>query len=251
MNKMHFKEIQARFVEQLKDPEKAVDEPWLAEIEQRRLAVYQRLLRNNIFRFIDSAFPVLKKLSSEKQWTETKERFFRRFSLQSPYFTGIARSFVDYLQSHDELFIFAAELAHYEWAELAVGQKPWLENYVPMTKALQRDSTIGLNPTALVSSYQYPVDEINTEFQPQEPLPEPRFLIVFRDNKDKVRFTRINAMTLLLLTELQNKESIQLNSLLELLPELLPQWPKDQLQQGAEQTLNRLAGQQLILQVKS
>ncbi|MBL4857161.1 MAG: putative DNA-binding domain-containing protein [Idiomarina sp.] len=251
MSKMTFKEIQNRFVEQLKAPEKFVDEAWLDEIEARRLAVYQRLLRNNIFRFIDSAFPVLKKLTAEKEWAETKERFFRTFSSQSPYFTGIAASFVEYLQSHDELFIFAAELAHYEWAELAVEQKPWPENYINPAEALESDSLIALNPTAMVSSYQYPVDEISTEFQPQESLPEPRFLIVFRDNNDKVRFIRINAMTFLLLTELQNRESIQLNSLLGLLPELLPQWPEDHLQKGAEQTLNKLAGQQLILKVKN
>lgn len=251
MDKMTFKEIQARFVEQLKAPEKFVDEPWLDEIEARRLAVYQRLLRNNIFRFIDSAFPVLRKLTAEKQWAETKERFFRTFSSQSPYFTGIAASFVEYLQSHDELFIFAAELAHYEWAELAVEQKSWPENFICLEEGLESGSPIGLNPTAIVSSYQYPVDEISTEFLPQDPLPEPRFMVIFRDSNDKVRFIRINAMTFLLLTELQNRESIQLNSLLGLLPELLPQWPKEQLQQGAEQTLNRLAGQQLILKVKS
>ena len=56
-----FKQIQDRFVQQLKDPQKSVEEPWLADIEERRMAIYQRLLRNNIFRFIDSAFPVLKK----------------------------------------------------------------------------------------------------------------------------------------------------------------------------------------------
>lgn len=251
MSRMTFKEIQNRFVEQLKAPEKFVDEPWLGEIEERRLAVYQRLLRNNIFRFIDGAFPVLKKLSAEKPWAETKERFFRTFSSQSPYFTGIAASFVEYLQSHDELFIFAAELAHYEWAELAVEQKPWPENYIRLEEVLQGDSLIGLNPTAIVSSYQYPVDEISTAFQPQEPLSEPRFLIVFRGSNSKVCFIRINAMTFLLLTELQNRQSIQFNSLLGLLPELLPQWPKEQLQQGAEQTLNKLARQQLILKVKT
>lgn len=248
---MTFNQIQARFVEQLKDPQKIAEEPWLKDIEPRRLAVYQRLLRSNIFRFIDSAFPVLRKLSNEKQWSETKERFFRNFSSDSPYFTGIAESFVDYLQSNDELFVFAPELAHYEWAELSVEQKLWSESYVCLTEELHQEHIIGLNPTAIVASYQYPVDEISEQFQPRQPLPEPRFLVVFRDSRGKVRFIRINAMTYLLLTELQNEKSIRLKPFLERLPQLLPQWPVEQLQQGAMQTLNRFVKQQLILIVKS
>ncbi|RUO73481.1 DNA-binding domain-containing protein [Idiomarina ramblicola] len=248
---MTFKKIQARFVEQLKDPQKIADETWLKDIEPRRLAVYQRLLRNNIFRFIDSAFPVLSKLSDANQWSETKERFFRNFSSDSPYFTGIAKNFVDYLQSNEELQVFAAELAHYEWAELSVEQKLWPESYVCLTEELSQEHTIGLNPTALVASYQYPVDEISEQFQPCEPLSEPRFLVVFRDSGGKVRFIRINAMTYLLVTELQSQQGIQFKAFLERLPELLPQWPAEQLQQGAMQTINQFAKQQLILTVKN
>jgi len=251
MSKAPFEQIQARFVEQLKDPQKHAEETWLKDIEPRRLAVYQRLLRNNIFRFIDSAFPVMRKLSSEEQWSETKERFFRSFSSDSPYFTGIAESFVEYLQSHNDLSIFAAELAHYEWAELSVEQKVWPENEACLTEELHGKHIIVLNPTAILASYQYPVDEISEQFQPQEPLPELRFLIVFRDSSGKVRFVRINAMSYLLLTELQSHKGIQLNAFLERLPQLLPQWPAEQLKQGAMQTLKQLSEQQLILTVKS
>lgn len=251
MSKLTFKQIQGRFVEQLRNPQKEVSEPWLADIDDRRLAVYQRLLRNNIFRFIDSAFPVLKKLSNEKEWADTKERFFRSFSSYSPYFTGIAESFVDYLQSHDELFVFASELAHYEWIELAVEQKAWPENRVVLENELHENLFVGLNPTAIIAAYQYPVDEISIQFQPQEPLPEPRFLVVFRDTEAKVRFVRINAMTYLLLTELHSHEGVKLKSFLEVLPELLPQWPAEQLQQGAWQTLQGFALQQLLIMVKN
>ena len=251
MSKTTFKQIQARFVEQLKDPQKLAEESWLKDIEPRRLAIYQRLLRNNIFRFIDSAFPVLRKLASEKQWSETKERFFRNFSSDSPYFTGIAESFVEYLQSHNELFVFAAELAHYEWAELSVEQKTWPRDQACLTEKLNKNHIIGVNPTAILAAYQYPVDEISEQFQPREPLSELRFLIVFRDSSAKVRFVRINAMTYLLLTELQNHKGIQLNAFLKGLPQLLPQWPAEQLELGAMQTLNQLAQQQLILTVKN
>ncbi|MDA6065550.1 putative DNA-binding domain-containing protein [Idiomarina abyssalis] len=246
-----FKQIQDRFVQQLKDPQKSVEEPWLADIEERRMAIYQRLLRNNIFRFIDSAFPVLKKLCDEEQWQATKEQFFRSFSSNSPYFTGIAKSFVEYLQSDNALFVFAPELAHYEWLELEVEQKPWPESHICVTDELHEEQIIGLNPTAVISAYQYPVDEIGIEFKPERPLSQPRFLVVFRDAEGKVRFVRINAMTYLLLTELQSRNYIRLQDFFDLLPELLPQWPTEQIQEGAEQTLQQFASQQLLLRVKS
>lgn len=251
MSNPTFRQIQDRFVAQLKDPQKDVNEPWLADIESRRLAVYQRLLRNNIFRFIDNAFPVLKKLSHEQNWSEVKERFFRRFSANSPYFTGIAKSFVEYIKEDDSLGVFAAELAHYEWLELAVEQKPWPQGYVCLQQELSDDDVIGINPTAVIASYQYPVDEIGTEYQPDKPLETPRFLVVFRDKASKVRFIRINAMTYLLLTEIQSRNAVSLGRFLTLLPELLPQWPEEQLRQGAIQTLQRFSDQQLIIMVKN
>ncbi|MDV6317157.1 DUF2063 domain-containing protein [Idiomarina sp. HP20-50] len=251
MSSQTLKQIQNRFVEQLKTPEKAVEETWLKDIEGRRLAIYQRLLRNNLFRFIDNAFPVLKKLSREQAWSEVKERFFRNFSSQSPYFTGIAESFVEYLREHDELFVFAAELAHYEWAEIAAEQKAWPQNYTCFQQPLNENHIVGLNPTAIVASYEYPVDEIGSDFQPEKPLTAPRFLVVFRDTASSVRFIRINAMTYLLLTELQNSNGVVLRNFLQRLPELLPQWPAEQLQQGALQTLQRFSEQQLLIMVKN
>ena len=51
----------------------------------------------------------------------------------------------------------------------------------------------------MVLSYQYPVHEICVDFQPQTPLPQPLWLLVYRDRDDQVRFMEINAPTARLL----------------------------------------------------
>ena len=51
-----------------------------------RLAVYARLVRNNIFGFIDRCFVEAPKHVSAESWSQTKEFFVLKGKSHSPYF---------------------------------------------------------------------------------------------------------------------------------------------------------------------
>jgi len=171
-------------------------------IEQRRLKVYEELVYNNIEGFISGGFPVLRSLYEDNQWHELVRAFIERHRCHSPYFLEISREFLEYLaQEHrmrecDPPFI--AELAHYEWVELALdvsaeelpGGSPPEDDPLAMVPVL--------SPLAWLLSYHYPVHRIGSAFRPTEPG-EPVFLLVYRDREDRVRFVELNAATARLL----------------------------------------------------
>lgn len=59
-----------------------------------RLAVYARLVRNNIFGFIDRCFVEAPKHASAESWSQTKEAFVLTGKSHSPYFQDIAGEFL-------------------------------------------------------------------------------------------------------------------------------------------------------------
>ena len=65
MSAANLRDSQRQMAQYLRNPEA---EPAPAGVEQRRLDIYQRLVYNNMERFISSGFPVLRSLSAESDW---------------------------------------------------------------------------------------------------------------------------------------------------------------------------------------
>ena len=114
-----FQAFQHAFARHLRDPHHT---PRPAGVPARRMAVYNELLFNNVCGFLDSCFPVSRRVLGEARWRRLGRSFYRDWPLHSPLYREIPREFVRYLQQTDGLRLPAwlPELAHYEWAELAV-----------------------------------------------------------------------------------------------------------------------------------
>lgn len=93
-------------------------------MEQRRLDIYQRLVYNNIEGFISKGFPVLRSLYRDDDWQQLVRGFIQAHRCSTPYFMEISQEFLQYLLQEYQLRDldppFMAELAHYEWVELAL-----------------------------------------------------------------------------------------------------------------------------------
>jgi hypothetical protein len=166
-------------------------------IEPRRLKIYQDLVYNNIEGFISSGFPVLRSLYADAQWHDLVGDFIDCHRCHTPYFLEISQEFLRYLTQDREGNAadppFLAELAHYEWVELALDVS---EESIDSMGCLQLplDEAVILSPLAWLLSYQFPVHKIGQSFQPGEPG-EPTFLVVYRDREDEVRFMELNSAT--------------------------------------------------------
>ena len=203
-----FQKLQYDFAAHIRDPANA---PAPDNIEDRRMAIYRDLFYNNVEGFLARSFPVIRKLYSDERWHAMARDFFSRHQSHSPYFLEIPKEFLEFLDSERNLSQdppFLSELAHYEWAELAVSI---LEDD-PNLVAANRDGNLlegvpVLSPTAWSLAYQFPVHQIKPDFQPSDPGDVPTFVIVYRDCQDKVGFMEINPVTARLIELLQDTDN--------------------------------------------
>ena len=118
--------VQSEFAAHIRDPE---TNPAPADIETRRMAIYNELFFNNVSNFLAGHFPILCQTLSEERWALLVRDYFRDHRSHSPLFPDMPGEFLQYLaeerekgqQSDPEQDLpFMAELAHYEWVESAL-----------------------------------------------------------------------------------------------------------------------------------
>jgi uncharacterized protein len=230
-----FVQAQAKLANHLRDPE---HHQAPAAIEDRRLKIYRDLIFNNVESFISGGFPILRQLYTEDAWHQLVRDFMASHSCHSPYFLEISEEFLTYLreergnQAGDPPFML--ELAHYEWAELALDVSTESFEGYPHTDDLMAGCP-KVSPLAWTLSYQYPVHMIGPDYQPAEPPEQPTFLIVFRDRSDQVGFMESNAVTARLLGLLSADQNVTGEAaLLQLADEMQHPDPQQLLGFGAD-----------------
>ena len=216
MSAPELKASQLEMAAYLRNPEKA-SAP--RGVEERRLKIYRNLIYSNIEGFISGGFPVLRSLYNAEQWEELVRMFMEGHRCKSPYFLEISQEFINFLMSEhtsrDCDPPFLAELAHYEWVELALDVA---EDELPPPQTIEdlEEAKLCLSPLAWVLSYQYPVHQIGASYRPA--MPEvPTFLVVYRDAGDKVGFIELNGATARLLELLRENEQLSVGDVLKTL----------------------------------
>jgi hypothetical protein len=195
------REQQLELTRHLRDPQH-VAAP--VGIEDRRLAVYRELLFNNIESLLAGNFPVIRQLLGDTDWTELVRAFYRDHRCQTPLFPEIAREFLRYLESLPELMPpFLYDLAHYEWAELALQIAEVRVDdveYDPTGNLL--DGAPVLSPLAWPLAYRWPVHKLSPEFQPTAPPVAPTLLLLRREADGNVRFSELSPLAFRLIQRL-------------------------------------------------
>ena len=187
-----FQQFQHALAQHLRDPHHTRRPPG---VPQRRMAVYNELVFTNMCGFVDSCFPVSRQLLGEARSRRLCRTFLRDWPLHTPWFREIPHEFVRYLSEGRVAQIlprWLAELAHYEWAELAVDV---MEVTLPAhdSQGDMMQARVLLNPARVEVASAWPVHRIGLAWQPRKT--EPTFLVVFRDAQQEVQFTEINAVT--------------------------------------------------------
>lgn len=168
-------------------------------IDARRARVYEELLFKNVSGFINSCFPVLKRLTKATDWNNLIRDFFKQWRATSPLFKDIPEEFLQYLQQSaalEQLPPWFFELAHYEWVELYIDTA---DVKIPRPQPTK----VTLNQPLLALIYQWPVHQICQEYQPN--TPQQSCIIVYRNNDNQVNFIETNPATILLLQMLEKQ----------------------------------------------
>jgi hypothetical protein len=197
--------LQYRFTAHLRDPE---HQPAPDGIEDRRMGIYRDLVFANVEMFISSNFPVIHSLYDEATWNALTRDFLREHQCHTPLFPEFGREFLRYVEARQQRGAddppFLLELAHYEWAELALALDENDPDSVPHDPA--GDPVAGVpvvSPLACVLGYRYPVQLIGPDYCPTEAPPQPTLLLLVRGRDDEVRFHEIDALSAMLIERLQ------------------------------------------------
>lgn len=192
---------QRAFAAHIRDPDHA---PRPADVEERRMAIYRDLFFNNIASLLEPVFPVLRAILGEPRWRALVRDFMVRHRSHTPLFPELSQAFLDFLAGRvgagydDPPFLL--ELAHYEWAELALT----ISTADPQAVAADPDGDLldgapVISPLAWRLCYRWPVHRLGPAFQPAEPPPTPTCLLVWRGPDERVGFLELNPVSARLL----------------------------------------------------
>ncbi|HJT98051.1 MAG TPA: putative DNA-binding domain-containing protein [Rhodanobacteraceae bacterium] len=193
--------LQRAFAQHVRNPANA---PAPADIEPRRMAVYADLFFNNVESLVAANFPVIRSLYDDSEWRALVRAFYRDHRCHTPLFTEIAREFIRYLETRAGDPPYLAELAHYEWIELALSLDE--TDLAAIAHDPDGDVVDGIplvSPLARVLAYRFPVHRIRADFRPAEPPAQPTLILLVRDRADELRFLEIEPLTALLVERLQ------------------------------------------------
>lgn len=254
-----FQQAATQLADHIRNPE---HESGPANIEDRRLKIYRELFYNNIEGFVSGAFPVLRSLIDDTVWHEMVRDFIVQYRCQTPYFLEISQEFQRYLSSEPAILQsghfppFVHELAHYEWAELALDiDEEDIERYEQLHHVERNADLLAclpvVSPLAWSLAYQYPVHLIGVDYQPDSIPEQPSYLIVYRNREDKVGFMEANAVTARLLSLLgEMSEGNGRDCLLRIAEEMQHPHPEQIVESGLA-ILQQLHSLDIILGAKS
>lgn len=196
-----FQRYQRAFTAHIRDPK---TNPRPAGVEARLMNIYNELLYNNVEGFLLACFPVLRKVLGVRKWAKLVRGFFSTHRSHTPYFRQIPDEFVQFLQNEwrppEGYPPYLLALAHYEWIELVLSVSNRSVDCDINAAGNLLDGMPVLNPVLANLHYDWPVHRIAPR---RKVRPAETYLLVFRDDHDRVKFTEINAFTARLLTLLE------------------------------------------------
>lgn len=209
--------------------------------DTQRLAVYRRLIVNNLQQLLRQAFPVLHSLYAAPDWLRLIEEFWLHHRCESPFFPDLSAEFLSFLlqeytvQPEDPPFL--TELAHYEWVELALANSDAELLVEPDAERPLLEQALALSPLAWCLCYRYPVYRLSPAYRPSAPPAAPTWLVVYRDVRDAVHFLAVTEATAALLQALKDPCAVSAAERLRCVVSVLP---ADQQAQRWEQIAGQL-----------
>ncbi len=190
---LDFQEYQNTFTAHIRDP---LNNKKPNNVNEERMAVYREGVYNNIFESASVCFPVCQATLGKNDWNNIIRKFVSTHHASSPIFRDIPHELLKCLETDNDTPDYIKQLAHYEWAELAVSMQQTDKTTLSETTDLLNETPV-LAPAHMVLEYDYPVQKISAQFKPEQT--EQTHLLVFRNKAFDVNFIELNPMTYALL----------------------------------------------------
>ena len=164
------------------------------------LAVYRRLLRNNVYNFLDRCYVRTATMLDSAAWQEAKAHFITHGQATSPYFSDIPAQFLAHLRHHALLDARLLAVMDVECRELAAEiatDDPATPILIDIDDEAFDDVRLALSASASLAAYDWQVHE-NT-------VPAGRtYSLVWRDPAEQVQCAAISSADFSLLQQLHD-----------------------------------------------
>ena len=187
-----FQHYQAAFTAHIRNPQ-ANAKPF--GVSSTRMAVYKTAVFNNIFESVSVCFPVCQLAVGKQAWCKLIKDFVKNDAAATPIFREIPQAFLQFLNVSKTAPDYLAQLAHYEWVELAVSHLPNSSSKLSKVTDLLHEKPV-LAPNLLLQ-YDYAVHTISKKHNTQ--AKQETHLLVFRNAENAVKFIELNPITFQLL----------------------------------------------------
>lgn len=211
-------------------------------VPNQRMAIYREIVFNNLLSVVSACFPVCVSIVGKAQWQRLVKRFLASKASTSPLFRDIPKEFLLFITEHTLLTQPVLQLAHYEWAELAVSQMPVGASNLSTQPDLLNECVVLADAHRLLA-YDYPVHTMS-KIQ-ANPAPKATHLLMYLNRAFEVKFILLNPATYQLLLLLQTQAITGLQALQQLATTIQHPQPEAVITFGLE-TLNDLMRQEAI-----
>ena len=247
-NPADFQQVQTTFTQHMRDP---VNNPAPDDVEDRRMAIYRRLLFGNVSGFMEKSFPVTRSVLDNDTWNHLIRDYFSQHQAHTPLFPKMPQEFVKYLQQERDNpndYPFLSELAHYEWTGMSIKFDGREIDFANINREGDYTKAIpAMNPLITLMSYQFPVQNIDPDHIPETIPEQPTFVAVYRNEHDEVGYIELNPVSARLLDlAMHNQQKTGLELIQQIVDELQHPNP-DVVIQGGLQILNELYDKGIIL----
>ena len=165
--------------------------------KEEGIARYRKMIYHIVNDSLTTAYPLTKKLFTEKEWDTSVQHYFSSHACQSPFLWKMPYEFYEFVKEHESIlqtkYPFLNDFLLYEWVEIEVFMMEDIE--VPHSKIGSVESDIlVLNPACIVQYFQYPVYNKKTSEITSNDLAH-YFLITYRNPEtNKVGFLEVAPM---------------------------------------------------------
>lgn len=203
-----FQRLQQDFAAYVRDPENVAPPHG---IEPRRMAIYARLVYNNVESVLANVFGCLQEIVGKSTWRALVRDFLCRHTVESPYYSKLPDEFLAYLAMRDggpPLPTFAGDLCHYAWVKYALPLAPDMPDDAFDDDPIALDDLVELSSLAWPLHYAFPVMDLGPDCQASSAPEQATYLIAYRNRSDEVKFMASNALTLRLLALVESGASL-------------------------------------------
>lgn len=154
-------------------------------LNPQRLAIYTRLVHNNIIGFINRCFTESPKFCEEQEWSNAQQRFILEGQSHTSFFQEIAGEFLTFCQKHQifsEDILALMDFEHTQLlAEVAIAE-------VHQVQAWDAQTQMQISPVAYLKTY--PINFISSHLQ--EIFDESCTVLVWRNHRFDIYYQQLS-----------------------------------------------------------